>query len=456
MDADKASRYAHVWSVYVRYLEQSRKQAWQHLLQDPTGRAWAQCGSWPLPKHHLWGAPDAFYVSLCRYATPWHKCQAGVCPQVKCRRVTEEKHTCNEQCRPFARHDVLSQHIPHKCTNTCEWNEFGDYFICKQSGNAHQCNSEQCGFLITTEEHKVCPLTAKIYHLDLGEESINYHEGENTGISKSHNAQRVSAAAPLFEADRPLPAPENKPNANNILSSPLPTFTVPPKIRSVAHAFKILHRPKYVSSTEEQTREVQTLELSRLIKKSKRATAVVPTKKRQQRISKFARLKDTDDCGQHRKVYYEIIRQVFVDSNKRPQLLPAELGSFLTDVIDKLWKLIIRSPIYPRFTNRYRMKMHCIVLLHAMCTGFDPISDGECIVPLVPALRDIVPSLKLMCSLAKCTVGSFTDTAKAFRKLIAVCPKNELNVFSKQLPKVPDSGLFFDPNEPLEDGQVYV
>lgn len=307
--------------------------------------------------------------------------------------------------------------------------------MCELSGHAHHCTEDRCTRLITDSERRVCPWTGRAYDLEIDDEVIFDQNSENY-IQPMKLKRAVSAPPPLFVTTTPVEAPV-------VLS-----LTPPPRIKSLAHAYLVMNRdpslkPLVSITTTEQPEFMHMDQLLRL--KNEKNQGKPPPKKRQRRISKQARLRDSDNAGQHKTLYCTIFSSILLDSKGVAIALPSDFVEYVVEIIDRLWKFVIRSPVYPTVTNRYKQNLHCLHLLYTMITGFNPNSEDEYIVPFVPTMRDVLPRQKAMTKMTRIRMRLLTETAKDFRKLVSACPEDVLEDFVKKLPEMPDSCRFFDP-----------
>lgn len=433
MSTEELARGLQDFSVYIYHVLRSRHRVQQMFQKDPCGIIMEQWSRLPTSSRGLIDRPEPFYRALCRYRTPPHTCSPEICPRASCTRWTQTDHVCTSVCRPYLPH--AQTYMPHRCNTSCPRYVVNDYYICELSGNAHVCNEDLCDKFSTDNERRVCRWTGQVYALDITNDMSIDQNGENY-VKPMRLRRAISAPpptfAPVLSAKSELP----------------PLLTPPPLIRSLTHAYSVMNRdpslrPLVSITTTEQPEFRHVDQLLRL--KNERQPDGTPPKKRQRRISKQARLNDSDSTGQHKRLYTSIFHNILKNAKGAKQLvLPDDFVEYVTEVIDRLWKFVIRSPVYLDVTSRYKQQHHCLHVLYTMMTGFNPESEDEYIVPLVPAIRDVLPPQKTMAKRAKIRMRLLTETAKDFRLLVRACPRPCIVDMVNALPPMPDSGIFFD------------
>lgn len=86
--------------------------------------------------------------------------------------------------------------VAHRCDGECVWWQApsgGDVWVCKSSGNLHECTPAACDRLIHTREHHVCELTGVIYPLALSVTFEGEEEEVFAGARESSNTTPVIA-----------------------------------------------------------------------------------------------------------------------------------------------------------------------------------------------------------------------------------------------------------------------
>lgn len=263
----------------------------------------------------------------------------------------------------------------HHCSEECSFITFKDFYICKQTGNLHYCTEDTCDHMIRTPSHMVCSLSSTCYPLCF--EDIEYHTGEPDGDDEEME-EMDSEDREIIELDF---------DENDLPEAPV--MDSPSKPTTIITGGD--------GEVEEEEQEQQQ-----------------PTaKRRRTKSTKKARNNNTSETTDafftRHTQFMNALNSIFPKEKATQELL---FQTIATNV-ERLWTLI-----EPVAGHGYRPEYHLLVILHCMCTGYQPM--GQSVVPYnqfvqthLPLIRDMH---RLRGSLVKnMKVRAFTLACKTFK-----------------------------------------
>ena len=112
--------------------------------------------------------------------------------------------------------DLVYEHLPHKCSSSCNWWPFAEIWVCSQHGNFHVCTERDCNHRQWEVDRIICEWTQQIFAVDLQDDN-NY---------------KVDPTDREFRKKNPRPETTRIKTNSSSSSSSSSTTTITPKVRN--------------------------------------------------------------------------------------------------------------------------------------------------------------------------------------------------------------------------------
>ncbi len=148
-------------------------------------------------------------------------------------------------------------------------------------------------------------------------------------------------------------------------------------------------------------------------------------------------------AGSHANAYRTILFKLMSVKNGTPgkwndvqmeqQLQGKNTVEFITHVCDQLWHMIQPTGYCKRKTMRYRADYHGLVVLYTMWHGFELDRPKCVIVPFVPLMRSVLPSMKAINQTEEWKCALYTPADKFFHACLEELSEDTLLKFDRWL-----------------------